>query len=98
MRQTSLRRLHEVQRERLQLTHVSGNLDAPLSVTDARIWPADLVGHLNLIHPTRLQILGAAELGWARRQSQEKVSHHMREILSARPPGLIVAARLIFFR
>jgi HPr kinase/phosphorylase len=91
MRQTSLRRLHEVQRERLQLTHVSGNLDAPLSVTDARIWPADLVGHLNLIHPTRLQILGAAELGWARRQSQEKVSHHMREILSARPPGLIVA-------
>ncbi|NLF52789.1 MAG: HPr kinase/phosphorylase [Thauera phenolivorans] len=91
MQQTSLLRLYEIQRERLQLTHVSGSLEAMLSVPDERIWPADLVGHLNLIHPTRLQIIGAAELGWARRQSQEKVGHHLREILSSHPPGIIVA-------
>ncbi len=91
MQQTSLHRLYEIQREPLQLTHVSGSLAAMLSVPDERIWPADLVGHLNLIHPTRLQIIGAAELGWARRQSQEKVAHHLHEILSSHPPGIIVA-------
>lgn len=91
MRQTSVGRLFEAERERLQLTHVSGGLDARLSVTEERIWPADLVGHLNLIHPTRLQILGAAELAWARRQAHDKVAHHLAEILAARPPAIIIA-------
>ncbi len=91
MRQTSVARLYEAYRERLQLTHVSGRLDARLAVAEERIWPADLVGHLNLIHPSRLQILGAAELAWARRQSNDKVAHHLNEILSSRPPAIIVA-------
>ncbi|NMG66477.1 HPr kinase/phosphorylase [Azoarcus indigens] len=91
MRQTNVARLYEDHRERLQLSYVSGNLDAVLSVTEERIWPADLVGHLNLIHPTRLQVLGNAELAWARRQSREKVAHHLGDILSARPPAIILA-------
>ncbi len=91
MRQTSVARLYEAERSRLQLTHLSGALDARLSVTEERIWPADLIGHLNLIHPARLQILGAAELAWARRQSNDKIAHHINEILSARPPAIIVA-------
>lgn len=91
MRQTSVARLFEDNRARLQLTHVSGNLDAVVSVREERIWPADLIGHLNLIHPERLQILGAAELAWARRQSRDKVAHHLSGILAARPPAIIVA-------
>lgn len=91
MRQTSVARLFEAQRERLELTHVSGRLDATLAVAEERIWPADLVGHLNLIHPTRLQIIGAAELAWARRQTTDKVAHHLNEILSTRPPAIIIA-------
>ena len=91
MRQTSVARLYEAHRDSLNLTHVSGRLDARLAVGDEQIWPADLVGHLNLIHPTRLQILGTAELAWAQRQSNEKVARHLNEILSARPPAIIVA-------
>ena len=91
MRQTSVARLYEAHRESLNLSHVSGRLDARLAVGDEQIWPADLVGHLNLIHPTRLQILGTAELAWAQRQSNEKVARHLNEILSARPPAIIVA-------
>ncbi|MFU2486973.1 HPr(Ser) kinase/phosphatase [Thauera sp. WH-1] len=91
MRQTSVARLYEAYRDSLKLCHLSGRLDARIAVAEERIWPADLVGHLNLIHPTRLQILGAAELAWARRQSNEKVAHHLNEILSARPPAIIVA-------
>ncbi|MDX9884092.1 HPr(Ser) kinase/phosphatase [Thauera sp.] len=91
MRQTSVARLYEIHRASLSLTHVSGRLDGRLAVGDEQIWPADLVGHLNLIHPTRLQILGTAELAWAQRQSNEKVARHLNEILSAHPPAIIVA-------
>lgn len=91
MRQTSVARLFEAERDRLQLTHVGGTLDARLSVTEDRIWPADLVGHLNLIHPSRLQVIGAAELAWAQRQAFDKVARHIDDILSARPPAIIVA-------
>ncbi len=91
MRQTSVTQLYDDNRTRLQLTHVSGRLDAALSVSEERIWPADLIGHLNLIHPSRLQILGEAELAWARRQSRDKVAHHLNEILAAHPPAIIVA-------
>ena len=91
MRQTSLTRLYEAHRAGLSLVHVSGPLDVRLSVAEGRIWPADLVGHLNLIHPGRLQVLGAAELAWAQRQAHEKVAHHLNEILPAHPPAIIVA-------
>jgi len=91
MRQTSVAQLFEANRQRLQLTYLCGHLDALISVTEERIWPADLVGHLNLIHPDRIQIIGGAELAWARRSTREKVSHQFAEILAARPPAVIIA-------
>ena len=91
MRRTSVARLFDSHRDWLKLTHVCGRLDRDISVTEERIWPADLVGHLNLIHPDRLQIIGAAELSWARRQSRDKIAHHLTEILSAQPPAIVMA-------
>ncbi len=91
MRQTSVAQLFNTHRESLKLKHISGELDAQLSVSEDNVWPADLVGHLNLIHPNRIQILGAAEMAWARRQPGEKVVHHVGEILACKPPGLIIA-------
>lgn len=91
MRQTTVARLFDDNLERLRLRHICGSLDTRIAVSEDRIWPADMVGHLNLIHPDRLQILGSSELAWARRQTREKVIHHVREILSYAPPALIVA-------
>ena len=91
MRQTTVARLFDDNLERLRLRHICGSLTTRISVSEGRIWPADMVGHLNLIHPDRLQILGASEIAWARRQTREKVIHHVREILSYAPPALIVA-------
>ena len=53
--------------------------------------PADLIGHLNLMHPERLQVIGAPEVAWAARHAPEKVAHHMQEIYNAHPPAIIVA-------
>ena len=91
MRQTTVARLFDDNLERLRLRHICGSLDTRIAVSEDRIWPADMVGHLNLIHPDRLQILGSSELAWARRQTREKVIHHVREILSYAPPALIMA-------
>jgi len=91
MRQTSVARLFESRRERLALKHICGSLERHISVTESRIWPADLVGHLNLIHPERLQVMGAAELAWARKQPREKIMRHLDEIFAVRPPAIIIA-------
>ncbi|MBL0283190.1 MAG: HPr kinase/phosphorylase [Zoogloea sp.] len=91
MRQTTVARLFDDNLERLRLRHICGSLETRISVSEDRIWPADMVGHLNLIHPDRLQILGSSELAWARRQTREKVIHHIRDILSYGPPAIIIA-------
>lgn len=91
MRRTSVAQLFEANRSLLQLRHAAGRLDTYLVAADSRIWAADLVGHLNLIHPSRLQIIGEAELDWARNQSAERLHRYLGDILGAPPPGVIVA-------
>ena len=91
MRRLIVAQLFERNRSRLQLNWVCGTLNRAITITRDDISPADLVGHLNLIHPDRLQILGSPEIAWAARQSADKVANHMREVIAAKPPALIVA-------
>jgi HPr kinase/phosphorylase len=88
---TSVSTLFESQREALQLFHICGRLDRDLAVVEERAWPADLIGHLNLVHPERIQIIGAAELAWARRYGSDKILRYLDEIFSASPPAIIFA-------
>ena len=90
-RKTSVARLFEKHRDTLQLTHLAGSLERSIAVTEERIWPADLVGHLNLIHAARLHIVGAAELEWARQQPIDSVRHYLATILAAQPPAVVFA-------
>lgn len=91
MRRTSIAQLFEDNHARLALRHIAGPLDAELRVPDDKNWPADLVGHLNVIYPNRLHVMGDAEFAWIRRQARDKVQHQLDGILLARPPGTIVA-------
>jgi HPr kinase/phosphorylase len=91
MRQANVAQLFDYHRERLQLARVGGNLDAPIAINQQHTSPADLVGHLNLIHPDRIQVIGTPEINWASQQHAVRVSRHMDEIIAARPPAVIVA-------
>lgn len=91
MLQANVAQLFEYQRERLQLLLVCGNLDAPIAINHQHASPADLVGHLNLIHPDRIQVIGAPEINWATKQHAVRVSRHMDEIIASHPPAVIVA-------
>ena len=87
----TVKQLLDFNRGRLHLEWVCGSLNTSISVPQLDLSSADLVGHLNLIHPNRVQVLGVPEIDWATRQDPEKVIHHVGEIISARPPALIVA-------
>ncbi len=91
VRETTVAALVAALAEPLALTHLTGDLSRVVRVTDTHIWPADLVGHLNLIHPERFQVVGSAELAWSVKQPVEKIRTILSEITAARPPAIIVA-------
>src|SRR5687767_14057488 len=55
---------------------------------------ADLVGHLNPIHPNRIQILGKAEIGYYQNFSEQERYERWREFLQLNPPFLVIAENL----
>lgn len=52
---------------------------------------ADLVGHVNLIHPNRIQVLGQEELDYYSRFSEDKRRFHLGELITLDSPFLVVA-------
>lgn len=92
MHKISIAQLYEDHRERLQLVWVSAkSIDRHVELKDTGNYGADVVGHLNLIHPERLQVLGKAEFAWAGRKNPERLSRLMVDLLAAKPPALIAA-------
>jgi len=90
MHQLIVAQLFERHRDKLRLEWVCGSLNAAIAVPDD-VSPADIVGHLNLIHRDRIQVIGLPEINWANNQPAEKMRHQVGEIVSARPPAVIVA-------
>jgi HPr kinase/phosphorylase len=92
VRQISVARLFEDHREKLQLSWVSAiNVDRRVELKESGNYGADVVGHLNLIHPERLQVLGQAEKRWSETKSPERLQALFRALINERPPALIVA-------
>ncbi|MBN8453018.1 HPr(Ser) kinase/phosphatase [Accumulibacter sp.] len=91
-RQFSVVQLYEDHREKLKLTWVVAvGVDRQIELRDQGYFGAEVVGHLNLIHPERLQVIGRAENDWGNRVSAERLRNQVRELMAARPPALIVA-------
>lgn len=52
---------------------------------------ADLIGHLNLIHPKRIQILGLEEISYYYKLKPERRHHLFSELVQEGVPAMIVA-------
>lgn len=91
MFQISIARLYEENREKLQLAWVAGKAggEAPLQ-RDSADSPA-LVGHLNLIHPNRIQVFGAHEAAHLHSLDQARLKHVLGDLFSARPAAIVFA-------
>ncbi len=91
MFQISVTRLYEENREKLQLAWAAGKPggETPLQ-RDSSDAPA-LVGHLNLIHPNRIQVFGAHEASYLRSLDAPRLQQVLEELFAARPAALLFA-------
>ncbi|MFV0282732.1 MAG: HPr(Ser) kinase/phosphatase [Castellaniella sp.] len=53
---------------------------------------ADLIGHLNLIHPSRIQVFGAEEMAYYLRLDLRRRQHHLDELVTGGVPAIFLAA------
>ncbi|MDD2722078.1 MAG: HPr(Ser) kinase/phosphatase [Gallionella sp.] len=73
MRQVNIRQLFEAKRSRLELARVAGNdgVDRNIDGDDVEASNREMVGHLNLIHPSWIQVLGVTEIAYLLGLSEE---------------------------
>jgi HPr kinase/phosphorylase len=56
---------------------------------------ADLVGHLNLIHPGRIQVFGVEEMSFYQRLDAQRRLHHLDDLVAGSVPAIILAAQTL---
>ena len=85
MFQISVARLYDDNRDKLQLAWIAGKAGSEtLLRRDSGDAPA-LVGHLNLIHPNRIQVLGAHEAAHLGSLDPAGTQQLLAQLFSARP-------------
>ena len=91
MLQTSIARLHEDNAAKLGLGWVSSRGGDALPVRRDGADTAALVGHLNLIHPNHIQVLGRRELAYIDGYSGDGASQVIANLFAAAPAAIILA-------
>ena len=65
MKELSVAQLFDEHKDRLALNWVgSVGCNRSICLVEKDAYGSDIVGHLNIIHPDRLQVVGAAEQKW----------------------------------
>ncbi|MBI4291506.1 MAG: HPr kinase/phosphorylase [Betaproteobacteria bacterium] len=91
MPQVSVARLYEDNRGKLGLTWLAGREGAESLVTREAADAAELAGHLNLIHPTRVQVVGAHEAKYLASLDQEAFPQFIAGLMAVRPAAIVLA-------
>jgi len=86
--------LFEVQQAPLKLKWVAGRTggDRRLEPATARFPGMALVGHLNLIHPNRIQVIGSAETRYLRRLSDKQRPGIIHALSSCETTAAVIVA------
>jgi len=77
--------------ERLQLSWLAGQARGHQVELGHGMASADLIGHLNLIHPARIQVLGNEELAYYTRFDSKRRLNHIQDLIKSGVPAIIVA-------
>jgi len=95
MLQTSIARLYEDNAAGLGLGWVTGRGGEMLPVRRDSADTAALVGHLNLIHPNRIQVLGQRELAYLDGYSGDATGQVIANLFAAEPAAIILAEGVV---
>lgn len=90
----TIQQLYDDNRESLQLGWFAGFPGGERLISGDATSAADQVGHLNLIHPGRIQVFGHQEIEYYKRLSPQARAHQTAELVSGAPPAFIIAQGL----
>ena len=93
MPQVSVRQLYEDNAKKLQLVWVAGKAGADNLLTNDIVQKPtlSLVGHLNFVHPNRVQVLGVAEIAYLRQLDDSTLRASLTQLFSNQMAAMIVA-------
>lgn len=77
--------------DKIPFEWVAGHDAAQRVVADPGAHSAELVGHLNLIHPSRIQVFGAEELSYYVRFDLRRRLHHLDDLVTGGVPAIVLA-------
>lgn len=80
---------------KLPLDWLAGRAGADRPAVRTALDTVDQVGFLNLIHPHRIQVCGHAEVGYFGRLSVARRMSILEEIVSERPPALVMSEGVV---
>ena len=92
----TIQRLYDDNRESLQLGWFAGFPGGERTISGDAASAADQVGHLNTIHPGRIQVFGHQEINYYHRLKALTRAHVIGELIAGGPPALIIAAMYIW--
>ena len=75
----------------IDFTWIAGQSAADRLIPDNGMAAADLIGHLNLIHPSRIQVFGREEMEYYKRFDVRRRVHHVDELLAGGVPAMLIA-------
>lgn len=92
MSQVSVRQLFDETHEKLGLDWVAGVEGGARVLTSEVVQKPTLalIGHLNFVHPNRVQVLGCAEMDYLRSLTPESLDQAIRNLFSAELTAVIV--------
>lgn len=90
----SIQQLYDDNRETLELGWFAGFPGGERQISGDATSAADQVGHLNLIHPGRIQVFGHQETEYYQRLSPAARQHYTEELVAGEPPAVIIAQGL----
>jgi len=90
----TIQQLYDDNRETLQLGWFAGFSGGERLISGDATSSADQVGHLNLIHPGRIQIFGHQEIDYYKRLSARSRADQTAELVAGSPPAFIIAQGL----
>jgi HPr kinase/phosphorylase len=90
----SIQELFDDNLDALKLSWLGGQAGANGVIVGDAVSAADQIGHLNLIHPGRIQVFGHEEVSYLAHISEQSRLAQTRELVAGKPPALIMAQSL----
>jgi HPr kinase/phosphorylase len=76
--------------EDITFAWLAGQSAADRLIPDNGMAAADLIGHVNLIHPSRIQVFGHEEMAYYSRFELRRRVHHLEELLAGGVPAILI--------